>query len=604
MCGICGFYGLKSDFVSYEKTLEMVRKMSDSLAHRGPDGEGQWVDMDNRIALGHRRLSILDLSNNGSQPMVSHSGRYVISYNGELYNYVELSAEIGRSEGVQFTSSCDTEVLLELIEKRGIKNALKKTMGMFGLAVFDRQDKKLYLVRDRFGEKSIYYGWNNGRFIFGSELKAIKAFQGFQGELDEDSVISFMKYRSIKAPWSIYRHINRLLPGEIVSLDLQTREVTHDFYYDLEEEAVQSEKNMVTASLEECVDELERLLTLTIKRQLRSDVPVGLFLSRGIDSALVSAIAQKVSGVKLRTYTIGSHNAMLDEAPLARKYSEIIGTDHTEYYPTVEEMRDAVVKLTNIFDEPFGQQVSVASYFLAKIAKRDVTVVITGEGADELFVGYPRDIYSVAEYYAMCLSSESQRFENLNDYLQYNILKADGFRDEMMQKSMSKNRNLANFGSDRLINDINKSIYMEAKTFLESETLVKVDRTSMHHSLEVREPFLYQDVANFAYRLPLVYKYGAGKTKLILRKLLGRYLPEKLFDLPKQGFIIPVPIYSKEFDDIRRTVFDRKNIEKSGLFRTDEIMREIGEKESKNSKLEFNLFMLQLWLNENDYISL
>jgi len=608
MCGICGFVGLEQDFLTYEKTKDYITKMTTSLAHRGPDGAGEWIDMDRRVAFGHRRLSIVDLSENGKQPMISQSGRYVITFNGEIYNYPELQTEL-ETAGVRMRSTCDTEVLLEYIALHGIDKALKRATGMFGLAVYDREEHKIHLARDRFGEKSVYYGWNKGRFLFGSELKALKAFPFFEPELDKDSIYMYLKYRYIKSPWSIYQGIHKMLPGKIVTLDLNTNKLSEREYYNLEEVVCRGERNLTDASLEECVDELDNILTEVIKRQLRADVPVGLFLSSGIDSAVTSAIAQKVCNGKLKTYSIGSYDEKLNEAVLAKEYAKILGTEHHEYYLDDKECMELLFKIPAMYDEPFGQPSAVPTYLVSRMARKDVTVAISGDGGDELFVGYQRDIKYPVQYRYLLKEEEYSRFSGIHDYLQYAMFKVVGFTDELWDGDVPKDRHYRQFGSNRIHNILNNALHYEAKTFMESETLLKVDRASMANSLEVREPFLDPSVVEYAFRLPETYKYDKGCRKVILKKLLEKYLPRELFDIPKRGFHIPINQYwfTDSFQEVMSWAFDESTLEKCDVFDVKKAKSAIDKmlKQGTNIPVQsivYNILMLELWLKENGRI--
>lgn len=606
MCGICGYFGLDSDFVACDKTRNVIIKMSDSLTHRGPDGSGYWIDMDRHVSLGHRRLSILDLSDNGKQPMVSKSQRYVISFNGEIYNYLELEQEL-HAIGRKMKSACDTEVLLEYIDAFGLESTLKKAIGMFGLSVYDREKNELYLARDRFGEKSVYYGWNNGRFVWASELKAIKALPFVDLELDQDSIYLFLKYQYIKAPWSIYKDIRKMLPGQYLVVDFNDRTVSERFYYSLEEVIVNAEKNIVDKSLEECTEELDAILTKTIARQLRADVPVGLFLSSGIDSALTSAIAQRISGGRLKTYSIGSYNEERNEAPLAKEYAKLLGTDHHEYYLDDKECAELIFKLPSMYDEPFAQMSAIPTYLVSKLARRDVTVAVSGDGGDEMFFGYAHDLAAIK--YKYFLSEEQhQMFSDVYDFIQYNF-KRRAFRDEMLCTRQERVCNYADFGSPKIVNDLNRAMYFEAMTFMESETLVKVDRASMANSLEIREPFLSPEIAEFAFALPEEYKYYHGRTKRILKSLLAKYLPEELFDIPKRGFRIPVDeyLFSDSFKGITEWAFSENTLRKCGFYDIETtkaiINKELArEKQISLNSVVYNVLMMNIWLKENKYI--
>ena len=607
MCGICGFVGKDVDFSTGSIVKKTIESMTSAIIHRGPDACGFWFDVDRRIALGHRRLSILDLSEKGHQPMISQSERYIISYNGEIYNCSELQKEIWKTNaGFKFKSTSDTEVLLEYISLFGVEKTLEKAVGMFGLACYDRRKNIIHLARDRFGEKSVYYGWNNGRFVFGSELKCFKSLPFFEPELDKSSVYMFLKYGYIKSPWSIYSGIYKILPGEMISVKLSKLTVEKNMYYSLEDVVVDGEKRIKESSLDECADELELLLRDTIKKQMKSDVPLGLFLSSGVDSALVSAIAQSVVNGDLNTYSIGSYDEKYNEAPKAKEYSKILGTRHHEYYLSDKECIDLLLKLPKIYDEPFAQPSAMPTYFVSKMAKKDVTVVLAGDGADELFAGYKRDIVNPVEYTYLINKGKLNRYSDLYDYLQYSMFMRHGFKDGILLEMPPSTRKYSQFGSNRIKNLINRALYFESMTFMESETLVKVDRASMSNSLEVREPFLDPCIVKFAYQLPEEYKYCLGDRKVVQKRLLERYIPRDVFDFPKKGFNIPINdfLIGDACRELLEWAFSKETIDSYRLLNEEVV---VGIKDSfladpmlfDGNSVVFGILVLQLWLENN-----
>ena len=390
MCGLCG---LIEPGVPAESDLRhAVGRMNDTLVHRGPDDQGLWLDPAAGVALGHRRLSILDLSPLGHQPMVSHCGRYVLAFNGEIYNYPALRRDLG--DAVPWRGHSDTEVLLASISRRGVVATLPQLNGMFAFALWDRQERRLTLARDRLGEKPLYYGWNRGRFLFGSELKALTAHPDWQGTLDRDALAAYLRLSYVPAPHSIYQGIHKLEPGTYATLDQGQQIPVIRAYWTAREAVERGLAAPFSGSRAQALDALESLLTDAVGLRMHADVPLGAFLSGGIDSTVVVALMQAQSTKPVRTFSIGFHEAGFDEAPHARQVAAHLGTDHTELYVTAQHGIETIIDLPRLWDEPFGDSSQIPTLLVSRMARRDVTVCLSGDGGDELFGGYSRYLWT------------------------------------------------------------------------------------------------------------------------------------------------------------------------------------------------------------------
>jgi len=597
--------------------------MAASLIHRGPDDGGVWVDAAVAIALGQRRLSIVDLSPLGHQPMVSASGRYVISFNGEIYNYRELRAEIEReyfsphpnplpggegmeieSKQVKWRGHSDTEVMLEAFERWGIEASLKKFVGMFAFALWDRQERVLHLARDRLGEKPLYYGWLDKTLVFASELKALRVHPAWQGEIDRDALSLYMRHSYIPTPYSIYKGIYKLPPASFLSISIATSDEkkcfspqsTHSlaasslspvYYWSAKSIAESGARDLLTVGDEEAVQQLEELLRGSIKGQMVADVPLGAFLSGGIDSTTVVAMMQAQSSRPVNTFTIGFNEAGYNEAEHAREVASHLGTNHTELYVTAEQARAVIPQLPDLYDEPFADSSQIPTFLVAQLARQHVTVALSGDGGDELFGGYnryfwgrnlwrrfgwmPRGLRGAAASGMTLLSPRAwdQLFAGLGPLLPSQLKQPQvgdklhklagivGVRDpeEMYLNLVSqwpnpesvvkRSRELAtvlNDTKDRagLADFTQRMMYLDTVTYLPDDLLVKVDRAAMGVSLETRVPLLDHRVVEFAWRVPMSMKIRDGQGKWLLRQVLYRYVPQELMDRPKKGFGVPI----------------------------------------------------------------
>lgn len=593
MCGIAGFV----QKTSKELDRNCLKMMLETMSHRGPDDRDIWLDKKGQVSLGHNRLSILDLSESGRQPMHSASGRYAITYNGEVYNFREIRAEL-MDLGFYFRSRTDTEVILEAFAAWGIK-AIEKFRGMFAFAVFDKELRKLHLVRDRVGIKPLYYGWIKNDFVFVSDLAAIKILFDFDGAISQQALMAYTRFGYIAAPQTIFKKIYKLLPGTYLSLSLdcldaasfspypdRDAQFSPHYYWNPSEKIQQSAKRQYQFSYEEGKKELNRILQQSVQEQLVSDVPLGCFLSGGIDSSLVAAIMREVSTGPVKTFSIGFDQDLCDEVPYARKVAQYLGTDHTEMYVGKEEVLNVIDKMATIYSEPLGDSSQLPTSLLSQLTKQHVTVALSGDGGDELFAGYERyivarNIWQVSkrmpqllkvvldklfaaispDYYHLLLrpflSMVPKEFRSKLQGLFYQRgLKAglsctrDGlYVNQISQQCnpeeiviIGESENLYPF--DREIVDLPSDVeffqFVDFLTYLPEDVLSKVDRASMAASLEVRVPLLDHRIVEYAWSIPLLYKLQGNHSKAILQDILSDYIPRKLFDRPKQGFSAPI----------------------------------------------------------------
>jgi len=586
MCGIVGFIQRGSSSIEWDHVLP---SMADRLAHRGPDNDGVWFDKEIGVGLAHRRLAIIDLSSEGHQPMLSGSGRYVIVYNGEIYNYQKLMDEL-IILGHLFRGHSDTEVILAAIVQWGIKGAVSRLIGMFAIALWDRQTQMLYLVRDRLGEKPLYYGKIGEAFAFGSELKALTAHPQWDGEIDSDALTLYMKNGFVPTPYSIYKEVKKLAPGSILAVDYSRSNsvITETAYWSMDEVVDRCYMNPFAGSDADMITGLEHLLLDAVKQQMVADVPLGAFLSGGIDSSTVVALMQSMSSRPVQTFSVGFDYEQYNEAEYARKIANYLGTDHTELYITAEDAMSVIPKLSSIYDEPFADSSQIPTYLVSKLARRNVTVSLSGDGGDELFCGYTRYFMVDNIWRKLALLPRPSRrlvssliksmpvkyldllFRWLNPvfdkYSQpgragdkvkkvaylldagdpnelYSLFTASChdldqllLNDDLKQKDDMPQLNILQDSGDI----VSQLMYRDTVNYLPDDILVKIDRASMSNSLESRIPFLDHRVVEYAWRLPLSLKYNHGKGKWILRQILHKYIPERYFERPKMGFGVPI----------------------------------------------------------------
>lgn len=574
MCGIAGIIQY------HNKPIENIQAMNQAMLHRGPDAGNFYLDEARHIVLGHRRLSIVDLSENGAQPMTSKSGRYILCYNGEIYNHRLLIRKMER-EGYKLAlrGTSDTEVLLEAIEVYGLQKTLEFCKGMFAIALYDRELDKLYLTRDRVGEKPLYYGVVKGSFLFSSDLGSMKAVDFFDSKVNGQVLGLYFQHGYIPTPYTIYEGIMKLEAGTILTLDIASLEYSIQPYYSMSEVAQRGQSNIFTGTEKEAADELERLLKEAVKGQMISDVPLGAFLSGGIDSSLVVTMMQSVATNSVKTFTIGFDIDKYNEAEYAKKIAERLGTKHTELYVNQEDAFDTIQNMSKAFTEPFADSSQIPTMMVSKMTREHVTVSLSGDGGDELFCGYNSYIASGPQMQAL-----NKRFSYLPQGLKHTIGRAAGQLSGNKAGALYKLANYFTLDSEELDHarsgledgrtlllsrqkckdgicyagekllpcsntlyqpgflphSENNLMLMDLLQYHPDDILVKVDRAGMFYSLETRIPLLDRDIIDFAWSLPLEYKYKDGVTKKLMRDVLYRYIPRNMMERPKKGFSVPL----------------------------------------------------------------
>ena len=584
MCGVAGF--LMDSKSSSSVNFDLItKKMTDSIKHRGPNDSGCWNNPSEGIALGHRRLSILDLSDAGHQPMESSNGRYVIAFNGEIYNHLEIRSDIEKSNGnISWRGHSDTETILSAFETFGIQESLEKFVGMFAFSLWDKKNKILTLARDRLGEKPMYYGWQNianGRvFLFGSELKALKSFPDIDLRVDRGSLSLFLKHAYVPNPYSIYENIFSLEPGQFLQVSLVNKMTKTVNYWEASEIIKKGSSEEYTGTPKEAVKDLKNLLRHTIKSQMISDVPLGAFLSGGIDSSTVVSIMQEQADIPVKTFTIGFNEKGFDEAKYAKSIANHLGTDHTELYINANDAIKVIPDMHSIYCEPFADSTQIPNFIVSRLANNDVTVALSGDGGDELFGGYSRynhidNIWKKINYFPLSTRNliskiltyplqeksiyskyKSKTLTNLSkriisgtnlinsetiDKLYLHVITQIPFSEDVVHDGYLKETKLddlkPNFGD---ISNIEKMMGTDTINYLPDDILTKVDRAAMRTSLETRVPFLDHNIVEFAWRLPISYKVKEGESKWPLQQILKDFLPESLTKREKMGFSVPI----------------------------------------------------------------
>jgi asparagine synthase (glutamine-hydrolysing) len=581
MCGIAGTWHFGSR--SAEAIEADLRAMTAVLRHRGPDDEGIWVDSETGIGFGFRRLSILDLSPTGRQPMRSADGRYRIIFNGEVYNYRELAQDL-RGAGVRTRGTSDTEVLLEAIACWGFKRALARAAGMFAFALWDEGTHSLLLVRDRLGKKPVYYFLGTAEFIFASELKAIVRHSDFRPEINREALTLFMRYGYVPSPYTIYTGVRKLEPGQYVTIRPDRSAVAHE-YWSITRVVAQAAEERHAIDEDAAVDEFERLLRDATSTRMIADVPLGAFLSGGIDSSVVVALMQSLSRRPIQTYTAGFEFADYDEAGAARRVAQHVGTQHHEMRVTARDAMEVVPRLPDLYDEPFADASQIPTFLIFQHARRDITVGLSGDGGDELFAGYERHLYGselfkwkgrlpravwpslgrairsigpgrIGRAYAAAsgLLPVRHRHRRVAEKLEKlaRALDEGDVRDlyrrllshwpdvSIVGGSGESATRLDAAGASGLRDPAEQMMFFDYLFYLPEDILTKVDRASMGVSLEVRSPLLDHRVVEWVWRLPVAYKYRRTRSKWLLRRLLERYVPPVLTDRPKSGFSLPL----------------------------------------------------------------
>lgn len=592
MCGIAGFC---SNPVNWQ---ENIQKMNQRMYHRGPDAGGVWASSDAEVVLGHRRLSIVDLSENGAQPMHSASGRYVCVFNGEIYNYRRLRDKLLKEKKVTaFRGTSDTEVLVEAVEAYGVAETIRHCKGMFAIALFDRQTGKLTLIRDRIGEKPLYYGFVNGHFVFASDIGCFRVLDDFHNPIDTKVLQLYFIHGYIPAPYSIYKDIYKLDAGCMLELDAPYQEPWISAYWSVREAAIYGQAHPFQGSRQEAADELERLLKAAIKEQMVADVPVGAFLSAGIDSSTIVALMQAQSERKVRSFTIGMDDPAYNEAAYAREIAQRLGTEHTELYITADDAREVIPRIPWIFGEPFADSSQIPTYLVSRMTREHVTVSLSGDAGDELFCGYlsyssigriwrkmkscPYGIRKIAssllvgnplikknqilQTKAYLLGARSP--EHL--YELSNAQEASNLQIALEKETYPYKHNSYPYGMLR--EPQNSIMLMDMEVYHPDDILVKVDRTAMAVSLETRVPMLDKDVVEFAWTIPMEYKKQGTEGKLVLKDVLYKYVPKEMMDRPKKGFAIPITRWLREpgLREWAESLLDDSLIRQQGILNAD-----------------------------------
>ena len=644
MCGIAGVMGQP-----ITELTSSVRNMVASIRYRGPDDSGVWCDERVGIALGHARLSILDLSPEGHQPMISASGRYVISYNGEVYNFAELRTELEQA-GAKFRGHSDTEVMLAAFEEWGIEKAVQRFVGMFAFALWDRADQVLTLARDRMGEKPLYYGWQGNTFLFGSELKALKAHPAFQGEIDRAALTLLLRHNYIPAPYSIYKGIRKLLPGTYLNLLMGKREGEPVCYWSVRGVAERGQAHPFAGSETEAVMALEAHLLESIGPQMIADVPLGAFLSGGVDSSTVVALMQAQSSRPVKTFTIGFHEEGYDEAQHAKSVARHLGTEHTELYVMPKEVMNVIPRLPALYDEPFSDASQIPTFLVSELARRHVTVSLSGDGGDELFGGYNRYFWATSIWRRVGWAPQPLRaalagaltalppsawnglFRGLSRFLPvgwryanpgdklHKLAEILAVRtpEEIYLGLVSHWKQptevvLGTHEPPTVLTDLaqwtglpdfeQRMMYLDQMVYLPDDILTKVDRAAMSVSLETRVPFLDHRVVEFAWSLPLSMKIRHGQGKWLLHQVLYRHVPKELIERPKMGFGVPLDMWLRgPLKGWAEELLDEARLRREGYFDPRPIRRKWAEHLTGSRNWSYYLWdvlMFQAWLEAN-----
>jgi len=649
MCGIAGFLEPKAKRKA-PVMREIARAMADAIQHRGPDGEHRWADPDVGVAFGFRRLAIIDLTPTGNQPMRSADGRFVAMQNGELYNYQALRGELEQAGKSVWRGTSDTEVLVEAIAYWGLEAALKKANGMFALAVWDRKARRLSLARDRMGEKPLYYGWSGDTFLFGSELKALAAHPAWDRPISRGAVDLLLRYDYVPGPNTIFDGIFKLPPGHRLTLEGNATPGSLDDpeeYWSAAKAALRGTERPFAGDESDAAAALEALLREAVSMRLVADVPVGAFLSGGIDSASIVGIAQAVSGRPVNSFTIGFEDPRFDEAPQAAAVAVHLGTNHTELYANEADALACVAELPASFDEPFADISQIPTLLLSRLVREHVTVGLTGDGGDELFCGYPRyqrfardwakanalpgsiraaagnlgrslpaAAIDAAFGWPTAVAGERKRWGRPGEKLR-RTLERTGCRDlsEFYRSYVSRWSGVRHLvpgapdletvfdrdnGLHGLANPLDRAMVLDALGYLPDDLLVKVDRASMAASLEARAPLLDHRIVEFAWSLPAGFKCRDGKTKRVLRQVLDRYVPETLTDRPKAGFDPPLGAWLRgELRDWAEALIDPVRLNREGWIAPDPVSRRWREhlNGGRNWRQElWNVLAFQSWL--------
>ncbi|MFT5427217.1 MAG: asparagine synthase (glutamine-hydrolyzing) [Gammaproteobacteria bacterium] len=648
MCGIAGVLYPEPKLTNDEFS-SLVKAMGDTLVHRGPDDSGVWVNSSMGIGLAHRRLSIIDLSPQGHQPMTSGNGRYVIVFNGEIYNYKKIRGHLEKN-GVQFKGHSDTETLLESIATYGLEKTLADINGMFAFALWDKEECSLILARDRIGKKPLYYGVCNGVFLFGSELKALKKHPDFDAEVNRAALGQFIQNSWLNGPASIYEKINKLTPGTYLKINksFESESLQPTTYWSALKSAQLGQANLYSGSYGEAVERLEKLVADSVERRMIADVELGALLSGGIDSSLVVSMMQAQSTRKVKTFSIGFYEETHNEAIHAKKVAEYLGTDHSELYVTPQECIDVIPRLPEMYDEPFGDVSQIPTYLVSQLASNQVKVVLSGDGGDELFAGYTRYfrcmqhwgkhenipssmrpaigvVMDIASKSAWHLLANTKTQEGVAGWRRFGAKLEKRARRigaqsslELFVRMMTRYKNIGELvkmseGSQTILT--NKEIWpshadpilnmmlMDTLCYLPDDILVKVDRASMATSLEARCPLLDKEIAEFSWSLPYAMKVNNAGGKRILKDVLGKYVPSELTDRKKMGFGVPIGKWIRgPLRDWAEDLLDADKIRQQGYLNETKVQTLWLQHQSgwrNHNDILWSILMFQAWLENN-----
>lgn len=636
MCGIAGIFGQQSADLSI-----ILKSMADQLKHRGPDASGIWTDALVGIGLAHRRLSILDLSAQGNQPMISDSGRYIICYNGEVYNHQELRAELDKNRTMPWRGHSDTEILLNAIEQWGVRTSLERSNGMFAFAVWDRLERKLTLARDRMGEKPLYLGWIGTSFAFASELRALRRLPQWTHSVDRQALGLLLRFGYIPAPLSIHNGIYKLPAATSITLghehtirplDLREFVALLECYWSLPQVAIDGLTHPFPGTEMEAVETLQTLLEDAVRIRMDADVPVGAMLSGGIDSSLVSALMQRQSAKPIRTFTVGFREDRFDEARHAQRIADYIGSEHSEFRLTPGHAMEVIPRLPEIYDEPFADPSQVPTILVSAVARQHVTVALSGDAGDELFFGYGRyfDAYRIWQCIGIWppslrvilgnvinrISKGAERFGSLGFRMRrlQQRLKADRFDDfygNLVSLSLTPtavtgwpqrlpDAPLSPAIPNQLGEPASRMMFTDQSLYLPEDILTKVDRASMAASLELRVPMLDHRIVEFSWKLPQRLRFNGRDGKVVLRKLLYRHVPRQLVERPKQGFEIPLNDWLRQpLRNWMLDLLDQGRISGEGYMDAKTVTTLVGEHLSGRGDHGYALWtalMFQAWL--------
>ena len=643
MCGIVGFFSL-DPFKNREAVSGFLTQMAQAIESRGPDAQGLWLDGDAGVAFAHRRLAIVDLTPAGAQPMVSASGRFVLAFNGEVYNHLALRGELG---SFAWRGHSDTETLLAGFERWGVVATLERAVGMFAFALWDRERRVLTLGRDRLGEKPLYYGWQ-GRgaqsvFMFGSDLAALRQHPAFEANINRDALAMYMRHNCIGGEHSIYQGIHKLLPGHCLEVSQARPEPVFTQWWSAAQVAERGVAQPFAGSPEEAVDALERLLKDAVGQQMMADVPLGAFLSGGIDSSTVVALMQAQSSRPVKTFSIGFHEAGYNEAAHAKAVAQHLGTDHTELYVTAQQAMDVIPKLPTLYAEPFADSSQIPTYLVSQLARQHVTVSLSGDAGDELFCGYtryqmtaqlwgkiqrvPKPLRHAAA--AAITAVPPKGWDTLGRWLSLQRLgdklhkgaallgrqsAADLYLG--MVSHWSEPNDLVVGGRKPPtvltgqtpalagLNDVERMMALDMLSYLPDDILAKVDRAAMGVSLETRVPMLDHRVVEFAWSLPLSTKLRQGVTKWPLREVLYRHVPRSLIERPKMGFGVPIDHWLRgPLREWAETLLSESRLRQEGYFNPVPIRQKWAEHLSGQRNWQHHLWdvlMFQAWLEVNE----